>query len=198
VGAVCAADDYCCTMSWDAQCAGEAAQTCGSCCGNGKCDNTEDCKSCASDCGPCAPDPTCPHSVCLTGAALDPQKCRAACADQVCAQKPACCGNATWDGSCSILATQLCGADPCIAAVCAAMPACCSTGWTQACVDKAKTTCQTQCDCAHSICDMGGPLAATCNPCAKSICKADGYCCTSNWDGYCTAETESICGITCQ
>lgn len=197
--AVCAADAYCCDTDWDGMCVAEASSTCGACCGNGVCDNTEDCQSCPADCA-CAPL-KCPHSVCLAGDPLDPAICHDPCTTQVCAQKPECCTGAggSWDASCEMLASQLCGGpDPCVGYVCASMPSCCASGWTQACIDKAKTTCQTGCDCAHSICQEGETLTADCNPCAKAVCAADMYCCTAGWDGYCVAEVEAICGINCQ
>jgi hypothetical protein len=195
---VCAADAFCCTMNWDGQCVNEANQMCGACCGNGVCNNGETCTSCAADCGACPPPATCPHSVCLTGAALPTASCHDPCTTAVCAQKPACCGNASWDASCQNLAAQLCtGPDPCVSAVCAAMPSCCTQSWTQACVDLAKTTCSTGCDCAHDICQQGAALTAACSPCVKAVCAADAYCCMNAWDGYCTSEVEKVCGIPC-
>ena len=197
VSAVCASDAYCCTMAWDNQCVNGASAACGACCGNGTCDNTEDCGSCTADCGACPP-PLCAHSVCLTGAALSLTSCEDPCVEEVCAQKPSCCGNATFDDSCQALADQLCGADPCLTAVCAALPACCTQGFAQACVDLAITTCQTGCDCAHSICAEGDALDPGCNPCAKAVCEADSYCCATGWDGVCVGEVTAICNITCQ
>ena len=185
-------------MDWDGQCVTEAGSLCGSaCCGNGDCNNTEDCTSCSADCS-CGPV-TCAHSACFTGAALDLSACHDPCVGVVCAQKPECCTGPTWDASCEMLATQLCpGPDPCIAAVCAQTPSCCSQGWTQSCVDQAKSLCQTQCNCAHSICQDGEKLDAACNPCAKAVCAADTFCCDSAWDGICVTEVEAICNIDCQ
>ncbi len=37
-------------------------------------------------------------------------------------------------------------ADGCAAQVCAALPACCATGWSDACVQQAQTTCDIRCD----------------------------------------------------
>lgn len=194
-GTVCGSDPYCCDTAWDGQCVGEADQQCGACCGNGMCNEGEDCNNCAQDCpGPCAPNPTCPHSACFVDGPLDPALCRDPCVDMVCAQDASCC--MTWQDKCSILALG-CGADPCVTAVCAAMPSCCSSGWTQACVDQAKTSCNTQCDCSHSICQGGAVLDGSCNPCAAEICKADSYCCDTDWDGICVGEVGSICGIVC-
>ena len=194
---VCASDAYCCTTAWDAQCVTEAGGKCGACCGNGTCNQGEDCKSCPAACGACPPVAACAHDACVAGAALAPTKCHDPCVAAVCAQKPACCGNGSWNASCEVLAAQLCGADPCVTAVCGATPACCTSGWTQACVDAAKTACPTPCNCAHGICDPGGALSAGCSPCAKAVCQADAYCCATAWDGTCKGEVGSVCGIVC-
>ena len=53
---VCAGDDFCCSVSWDSNCAEgaqqECASTCTDCdvCGNGFCGPDEDCTSCPDDC----------------------------------------------------------------------------------------------------------------------------------------------------
>ncbi|MDI1478600.1 hypothetical protein [Polyangium sp. y55x31] len=184
------------------ECNGETCDSCpndcGACfCGDGICNGGEDCTSCAEDCGPCA---ECPHSVCGTGAALDPDVCRASCVDEVCMQDANCCGansSAPWNGACSYLADTLCGADPCITSVCMDQPECCTTGWNETCVAAAKAKCGVSCACAHSICQGGGALDPTCNPCAAAVCKADPYCCEQNWDGICVGEVELVCGINC-
>jgi hypothetical protein len=217
---VCAQDQYCCQNAWDGtclkeadslcnagccgdgECNGESCQDCpmdcGACtCGDGKCDG-ETCETCEADCGVCV---TCPHSVCTTGGALSGAQCRDACVDQTCQQQMACCstnGQPSWDASCSVLAKSLCGADACVTAVCAKNPACCTMGWTQACVDLAKTECSTGCNCAHDVCQTGDKLDPSCSPCAKALCKADPYCCDTQWDGTCRGEVGTVCGIVCQ
>ncbi|UQA62512.1 hypothetical protein [Polyangium aurulentum] len=218
VDQVCAQDPFCCEQQWDGQCVGEAQQMCNVvCCGNGACNNGESCMGCPADCGSCACGdgkcdgedcnscPTdcgvcadCPHSVCVAGEALDRSDCRDPCVDQTCAQDSGCCtGNPGWNKDCSLLADSLCGADACITTVCTDMPDCCTTAWTQACIDAAKMKCGTGCNCAHSICQEGGPLDPGCNPCVTAVCKADAFCCNGNWDGICVGEVASVCGISC-
>jgi len=219
VDTVCAEDPYCCSDYWDNQCIAEADQLCGTdCCGNGDCEGQtcdacpadcgecvcgddncegEDCSTCADDCGVC---PSCPHSVCSAAGPLSTNDCREACVAQVCAQQASCCGGGNesgWSVPCQELAISLCGVDPCVQAVCNAQPSCCSSGWNQSCVNQAESLCSTQCNCAHSLCDSGGALSPSCDPCVAAVCQADPYCCDSDWDGVCVGEVGSVCGIVC-
>jgi hypothetical protein len=219
VSQVCAEDPYCCEQGWDSQCIGEADTICGTgCCGNGQCEGQtcdtcpedcgecvcgdgkcegETCETCADDCGVC---PSCKHSVCETGDALDTQLCRADCVTDVCQQDPTCCGageESGWSVACQKLALQLCQQDPCVAAVCKDLPACCSSGFNATCVAQAQTLCNTPCDCSHGICEAGDALKAGCEPCAAAVCATDPYCCDTAWDGICVAEVASVCGIVC-
>lgn len=58
---VCAFDSYCCTTMWDSICAGESCTDCndvcdccgGPSCGDGSCDEGENCLNCPEDCGAC-------------------------------------------------------------------------------------------------------------------------------------------------
>jgi hypothetical protein len=103
----------------------------------------------------------------------------------------------SWTKDCVMLAAN-CGPDPCLAAVCAAKPLCCSVMWSMSCVDLVKTTCNTTCSCAHPSCQEGVALAPDCDPCVAAICKADKFCCASEWDEFCVGEAGSICGIVCE
>jgi len=51
--------------------------------------------------------------------------------------------------------------------------------------------------CAHPICAVGAPLAASCDPCATNLCALDPYCCGMAWDATCVGEVKSICGQSC-
>jgi hypothetical protein len=50
---------------------------------------------------------------------------------------------------------------------------------------------------SHGLCNPGGPLAASMDPCVANICAVDGYCCNVYWDGICMNEVASICGRSC-
>lgn len=90
---------------------------------------------------------------------------------------------------------------PCAATVCAQDPFCCSSGWDALCTAHVATMCNESCDapsaCDHEICQEGGPLDASCDSCAASICAQDPFCCSSGWDSICVAEVQSICGQSC-
>jgi hypothetical protein len=51
--------------------------------------------------------------------------------------------------------------------------------------------------CAHAICAAGGALASACDPCAKTVCASDAYCCSTSWDATCVQEAGSMCGASC-
>lgn len=198
-GTVCAQDPYCCDTAWDGPCVGAADAMCGAgCCGDGACDG-EACDTCPQDCGVCPPPPTCGHSACEAGPALDPTQCDDPCIEPVCMAMPSCCmGNPPdWNGACGQQADMLCGADPCVTAVCQAMPECCAVAWTAACVAATQASCGVSCGCEHPICADGPALNGACDPCAQAVCAVDTYCCETAWDGYCVGEVETICGVTC-
>jgi hypothetical protein len=49
--------------------------------------------------------------------------------------------------------------------------------------------------CAHSYCDQGPALNASCHPCVADVIKADPYCGTTAWDSFCVlAMSNSRCG----
>lgn len=135
--ATCALDRFCCDVTWDNTCAGEAqgvcngnflacdanAGSCGAADGTGGCDNL-----------------TCCNTVCLT----DPFCCLtewdATCVNEAESGCLLTCGAGA--GACD--ATHLspgCNSESCCALVCAEDPFCCSTEWDQVCVDLAAANC---------------------------------------------------------
>jgi hypothetical protein len=56
--------------------------------------------------------------------------------------------------------------------------------------------------CGHTVCATGGALAPGCdNPpmspsCVTTICAADPFCCSTEWDAVCVGQV-SLCGWNC-
>ncbi len=94
--------------------------------------------------------------------------------------------------------------DPCVSEACAADAFCCENEWDQQCVDQA-----TACGCGgspggdpdpgggstceHDVCLPGVALDAGCSECAGAVCAADDFCCTTEWDIYCTLQALVLC-----
>jgi hypothetical protein len=51
--------------------------------------------------------------------------------------------------------------------------------------------------CSHDSCLEGDKLVSSCDPCVQQICAQDPYCCSTQWDGQCVSEVDSVCGNTC-
>lgn len=92
--------------------------------------------------------------------------------------------------------------DSCVAHICAADGYCCSDWWDNMCVEAVSTVCGLNvciAACAHSLCEVGEPLDATCNSCAWDVCAADPLCCNSQWDATCVGLVETACGhVRCE
>lgn len=124
----------------------------------------------------------CPHSVCKTGLPLS--------------------------GTLCVFEDKTKAVD-CVADVCGTKPACCSVGWTQDCVDLAKTSCLPigtsnppafSCGCAHSYCVEGEVLDRFCDPCVHAICSQVGYefCCNpvgGFWEVECVQAVTQFCHV---
>lgn len=116
---------------------------------------------------------SCSHGECETGTALT--KDCSPCAAQVCILKPSCCDavNGKWDVSCVDLAGETIGA---CRGVCAGGPS----------------------SCAHSECEAGSALSATCSECAAHVCKRDPFCCSAGkWDWICAKEAKEDPWCSC-
>lgn len=51
--------------------------------------------------------------------------------------------------------------------------------------------------CSHDVCEEGGPLKASCDTCAVSICDSDPFCCGADggtWDDKCVEQAVTACG----
>ena len=129
----CELDRFCCDVTWDATCAGEAQGVC-----------TGSFAACAPGSGVCTTPDTTPGCDNVT------------CCNTVCMTDPVCCLTA-WDSTCVNEANSMCfltcgrgsgdchaphtapgcNTDACCRAVCTEDPFCCETNWDQGCVDDA-------------------------------------------------------------
>ena len=185
---VCVQDPFCCTDGWDDVCVGEVVEFgCGECetspdCGNGTCDEGENCIECPADCGECTG----------TGDCCEPQE-TPGCQDGpvaqcVCIQDAFCCVE-QWDEQCVAEVTQFgcgecatgedCGNGTCdTAESCISCPLDCGS-------------CAGEGDCCHPNATPGCEDAAI----ADCVCAKDMFCCESEWDSFCVDQvTEFGCG----
>jgi hypothetical protein len=51
--------------------------------------------------------------------------------------------------------------------------------------------------CAHLACVPGVALDPSCDPCVKTICDQDSFCCNNNWDIVCVADVR-VCNLGCR
>ena len=182
--AVCAEDDFCCTVLWDVLCAESAADLCDICgavepvCGDATCDATETCALCPEDCGVCPPPEDCCHASGAPGCVpTEVQDC-------VCAFDAFCCELA-WDETCVTEAKDDCGL------VCVSE---CGDGFCDE--DETCVSCLADCgECPPDCCaprDDGGCGDAGCQ---ALICAGDPYCCETQWDSSCAAAAVAMCTI---
>jgi hypothetical protein len=207
--AVCAADPYCCTDEWDAQCVSEVGLYCS-----------------AKSCGGGGGGGSCGHDPCSSGSALG-SSC-SGCVSTVCAADPYCCST-LWDAQCVDEAKTMCqlscnagssgnscshdecvdggaltsGCSSCATTVCNSDPFCCNNEWDSQCIGEAEQLCGLSCggggggSCAHDECSSGGSLNPSCSSCAQAVCSADPYCCNTEWDGQCVDEVDAYCSFSC-
>ena len=185
------------------------------------------CPSLLSDCagpGPGSVNGDCDHDTCTEGEPLG-SNC-GSCAAAICEHDSYCC-TTEWDhlcvghvetqcaGSCDGSNGGSCSHNPCstgdplsaacsscVDTVCDDDPYCCQTSWDDICVGQAEDVASCNCDgggsdCAHDECELGGPLTEGCSACAQEVCDADDYCCTTDWDVYCTDAAEDIAACNC-
>jgi hypothetical protein len=191
---VCAADPFCCDVSWDGLCVNGAINLCGG--GGG------DCPPAANDCfttgGPGCSDVEC----CLI----------------VCSFDPFCC-DVAWDGLCVNGALDACdGGEPgdcppaandcfttggpgcsdveCCLIVCAFDPFCCDVAWDGLCVNGAIQSCDGEpgdCPPATNDCFTTGGPGCSDVECCLIVCSFDPFCCDVAWDGLCVNGAIDAC-----
>ena len=178
---VCEADIFCCSTTWDEFCAGAANSCDAGCpvCGDGACEDGEDCSSCADDCGDCEGD-CCSDNGGEAPGCSDPDVTSC-----VCEQDPFCCDN-TWDQLCADAANS-CGAGCPV----------CGDGTCEG--DETCVDCAEDCgDCAGDCCADNGGDSPGCDDINVStcVCADDAFCCQVTWDGAC-ADGTTACGGAC-
>jgi hypothetical protein len=136
-GNVCNLDRFCCDVTWDNTCAGEAEGVC-----NG---NFLACNANAGACGVADGNPGCDNQTCCNNVCLsDPFCCLtewdATCVNEAESTCLLTCGAGA--GACdSTHLTPGCSVESCCATVCGIDEFCCSTEWDQVCVDLAAQNC---------------------------------------------------------
>jgi hypothetical protein len=45
--------------------------------------------------------------------------------------------------------------------------------------------------CAHDVLTSGSRLTSSCSACVAELCRADAYCCSTNWDSTCVSEARA-------
>lgn len=51
--------------------------------------------------------------------------------------------------------------------------------------------------CDHGLCETGPVLDSSCDPCVDTICSADDYCCSVEWDVFCVFAAFDTCPEAC-
>jgi len=137
----------------------------------------------------------------MCGTACAPRSWDQDCVDKVGTVCGKSCGPFEWDANCVDMVDSVCGAkcysdppcshdkcdsggplnaacDTCVASICQELPFCCTTGWTDLCVDRVKTTCNQGCptkgDCVPWIPGQTDPECAGYDlalgvPCGTSV-----------------------------
>jgi hypothetical protein len=200
-GDICAVDSFCCTVAWDSICVMEVESICGeicpASCGDGICGASEDCSSCAADCGTC---PSCGNGVCEWG-----EDCSSCAGD--CGSCPTCGHDKCVTGD-----PLAASCDACTASICAVDPFCCTVSWDVLCVAEVTSVCGETCtttgcgdgvcglleDCTSCPADCGAcPTCGdgTCDPMTETCgsCPTDCGACPTCGDGTCNPMTET-CG----
>ncbi|WP_437896382.1 hypothetical protein [Sorangium sp. So ce124] len=177
----------------------------------------------SSDTKSCLLAQKCTHSECTTGAPLD-GGCSPV-VTSVCAADAYCC-NVAWDAQCvaevkTVAKSAQCvegtcnhplstsgdeltpGCDVpalsspgCVARICKMDPYCCNSAWDGICVDEFQSECALT-ECSHDECATGAALFSDCSSIARSVCRADPFCCTTAWDSLCVREVRTLAGGTC-
>ncbi len=189
VDQVCATDSYCCLGAWDSICVSEAESICGlSCpvtCGDGTCEASEDCSTCAQDCGACT---VCGDTICngTESCSTCSQDCGACavCGDGTCDWTETCgscsqdCGACVCHDVCVVGAAMDPSCGTCEGQVCAIDSFCCQQSWDVTCVSEAESICGQACPvaCGNGVCEAGEDCSTCAQDCGACAVCGDGTC----------------------
>lgn len=180
--AVCAADPFCCSVSWDGLCSGAANTVCATCgpgfCPNGFVDGDEECDTDDLD------GETCQSQGFLGGTLT--------CAD-FCEFDTTGCVNEGGD-CCLANGTPGCGDEECNDIVCGLDPTCCSDTWDTVCAAEAEASCAV-CNYDGDCCSANGTSGCGDLSCVDEVCSVLPGCCGE--DGVWTAECAALAGDEC-
>lgn len=184
--AVCGMDAFCCEVQWDETCAAEAWEACVSCGAPGT-------GSCYSQHGPGCDNEMCCNTVCSYDSFCCLVQWDGFCvdaADLLCAP----CGVAT-AGSCFAPHSAGCDDELCCLSICIVDSFCCLTAWDATCVGEAIDLCAACGSPATGDCFAANPVPF-CNDalCCETVCGADDFCCTTEWDAFCALGAMQLCG----
>ena len=193
---VCNALPFCCTISWDQDCAAFAAAPCGDCttCGSPS----------AGDCFTPGDTPGCDAIACCVAVCAEDSYCCEVAWDDLCVVEAtlSCASNPTCDGatgSCFIVHTTAgCDQPGCCSLVCNVDPNCCGVEWILCASILPARSCEAV--------GCGEPGTASCfeahnepfcndGACCDSVCNVDPFCCEETWDLVCVEEAESLCNF---
>lgn len=186
---VCATDVTCCNSDWDLECV-QLAIGCGADCSDLRffpADDSQDilCGHGGTDTVVGDEDPAPFEYELLSGGPGAGDFCRG-----FRDPGPGCCSASTSPG-CSVPAIE--------GPVCAADPYCCSNAWDNLCVGAVGDAGLGSCSVGVAPCCSTSTGAGCSDDAAieAAVCAADAYCCTTQWDGICVGQVESVAGASC-
>ena len=208
--AVCAVDDYCCTVEWDQACVdiSRTQTTCNQCdldCGD----------ECAGPCCEPKDTPACSDAICCAAVCLIDPICCSIAWDQFCAAEAkissacngangACpqppCGTPEAQGCCFPHSNANCSDKACCNEVCAIDDYCCTIEWDNTCAALAGDVCDV---CGGGI-GCGSKGTGSCynahvtpfcsdSACCLFVCSVDPTCCSDAWDDFCVEAALFFC-----
>jgi hypothetical protein len=191
---VCGVDPYCCTITWDQQCADQAFITCGDCGGA----NAGNCF--ADNNSPGCNDAGCCQTVCEVDAYCCLVEWDSVCADEAsawCEGPPVPCPG---EGACRFAHPNPgCADKECCELICSIDPFCCEVEWDGLCAAAAIKLCPNIGGCpGQGDCFVpNGSPGCEDGLCCELVCDQDPFCCGVEWDQLCADAAAKLCAASC-